>query len=130
MKIVVVNNLAFATHSKDQEIIISKLYPSASDLLIVNANISPLGSTTFNPDGTTTTIPPMTKDEILAVMTPEELATSELATAGITNTTITLALAAQAIDSESIEMAELSKKVKDVAQKYKLSVAQVMGALK
>ena len=130
MKIIIVNDKAFCTHSNDQEIIISKLYPSASDLLIVNAKISPLGSTTFNPDGTTTTIPPMTKDEILAVMTPEELAASELATAGITNTTITLALAVQAIEPDSYEWAKLSGKISSVAEKHKLNISQVLGALK
>ena len=129
MKIVVVNNLAFATHSNDQEIIISKLYPSASDLLIVNASISPLGSTTFNLDGTSSVIPPMTKDEILAVMTPEELAASELATAGITNTKLTLALTAQAL-GDSSGILEINPLINSTAIKHRLTISQVIGALK
>ena len=129
MKIVVVNNLAFAAHSNDQEIIISQLYPSASDLLICSANINPLGSTSFNEDVTFTTIPPMTKDEILAVMTPEEIAASELATAGITNTKLTLALTAQAL-GDSSGILEINPLVNSTDIKHRLTISQVIGALK
>jgi len=87
MKVIIVDNQTFAIHTDDQEIT-TEIYPQASDILLTDEIENVLGiieepeeidletGEVITP--ATPGTPPMTKTEVLALMTDEQKAASDL----------------------------------------------------
>ena len=131
MKLIIINEKAFATHTDDQEIGLNH-YPLASDILLTDDGIpNPLGQPEERgEDGEiiTPAIPPMTRDEIIALMSDEQLAASELYINGVTNDSVT-ASNFMAINGDDTESKALMARVQTAATKYGVSISTILGKL-
>ena len=130
MKLIIIADTAFATHTDDQEIGLNH-YPLASDILLTDEIPNVLGQPEERgEDGEiiTPAIPPMTRDEVIALMTDEQLAASELYINGVTNDSVT-ASNFMAINGDDTESKALMAKVQTAATKYGVSISTILGKL-
>jgi hypothetical protein len=129
MKIIIINNTAFATHDNSYEISLD-LYPDATDILISDS-MNVLGdSGGIDPEtgDVTDPTPPMTKDEIWETMSDAQKAASDLATAGVSNKKLTSANSKALFGSDS-QLIEFKNMIECASTEYGVSTDDILEVL-